>query len=104
VTAYQNGVGVVFGTMSKPPVDVNSGSLYNFYPLVSDHDYMMVGYNETNQTILLRNPWGSYSLSGTYNSISPPANATETYLLIEASIAFLQTNYNGYYALNPVVS
>ncbi|MFM7151075.1 MAG: C2 family cysteine protease [Gemmataceae bacterium] len=104
VTAYQNGVGVVFGTMTKPPVDVNTGSLSNNYPLVSNHDYMMYGYNLTNQTILLRNPWGSYNLSGTYNSISPPASATETYLLIEADIAFLQTNFNGYYALNPIVS
>ncbi|MFM7114704.1 MAG: hypothetical protein ACKO26_26505 [Planctomycetota bacterium] len=101
VAAYNAGVGVVFGTKQKPPVDVNTGSVANSYPLVGNHDYMMVGFNNANQTILLRNPWGSNKTSGVYDSTNPPASASQTYLIIEASVPFLRTNFNGYYAINP---
>ncbi|MFM7110139.1 MAG: hypothetical protein ACKO26_03270, partial [Planctomycetota bacterium] len=101
VAAYNAGVGVVFGTKSKPPVDVNTGSVANSYPLVGGHDYMMVGFNNANQTILLRNPWGANKTIGTYDSTNPPASTNQTYLDIEATVDFLRTNFNGYYAINP---
>lgn len=103
VSAYNAGVGVVFGTKPKPPVDVNTGSVAQHYPLVGSHDYMMVGFNNANQTILLRNPWGSNEnyTSGTYDSTNPPATASQIYLQVEATAAFLRTNFNGYYAINP---
>jgi hypothetical protein len=102
VAAYNAGVGVVFGTKSKPPVDVNTGSVANNHPLVGDHDYMMFGFNNANQTILLRNPWGVNNTNGgTYDSTNPPASTNQTYLIIEATVDFLRTNFNGYYAINP---
>lgn len=101
VAGYQGGIGVVFGSNSNPPADPTNSDLNNSYPLVSDHDYMMVGFNEANQTIQLRNPWGDQSLSGTYDSLNPPTHPNETYLLIDATVAFLQSNFNGYYHINP---
>lgn len=99
VTSYSNGVGVVFGTKSKPEADAVGGSVNNDIPLVTGHDYMMYGYNSNNQTILLRNPWGN-PYYGTYDSVNPPQKTDMTYLLIEATVPFLQANYNGYYAIN----
>jgi len=106
VSAYNAGVGVVFGTRSKPPVDVSTGSVANSQPLVGSHDYMMVGYNSNTQTILLRNPWGSFGnyTYGTYDSTNPPASTNHTYLEIRADVAFLQDNFDGYYAINPNLS
>ncbi len=102
VNAYTNGVGVVFGTMTKPLVDLTGGSVSNDTPLVTSHDYMMYGYNASNQTILLQNPWGS-PYYGTYNSINPSQNTNMTYLLLEATVSFIQENFDGYYAVNPLV-
>ncbi len=101
VAGFQGGVGVVFGSSSNPPADPTNSDINNSYPLVTDHDYMMVGYDLATQTIQLRNPWGDYDLSGTYDSTNPPADPNETYLLIDATIEFLQANFNGYYHLNP---
>ena len=99
--AVDAGVGVVLGTRNNPPVDVSTGSVKNNIPLVGSHDYMMVGYDNTSQTILLRNPWGSNKTSGTYDSTNPPSSPTNTYLEIVATVPFLQANFNGYYAISP---
>ena len=103
VSAYTAGVGVVFGTLQNPVVDIATGSVANSHPLVGNHDYMMVGYDSITQTIRLRNPWGNFGTYayGTYDSTNPPVNTTHTYLEIVATVPFLQTNFNGFYAVSP---
>ena len=106
VSAYNAGVGVVFGTLQNPVVDIATGSVANSHPLVGNHDYMMVGYDSISQTILLRNPWGNFGTYayGTYDSTNPPVNTTHTYLEIVATVPFLQANFNSFYAINPNLS
>ncbi len=103
VAAYQGGVGVTFGTSASPAADATESDLRKDHPLVKKHDYMMVGFNEANQTIVLRNPWGDYRLSQTYDSTNPPADPDHTYLLIDATVEFLQKNFDGFYHLNPTL-
>ena len=94
---------MVFGTLQNPVVDIATGSVANSHPLVGNHDYMMVGYDSITQTIRLRNPWGNFGTYayGTYDSTNPPVNTTHTYLEIVATVPFLQTNFNGFYAVSP---
>lgn len=98
VTAYTNGVGVVFGTKNNPAADLNGGNVDNDNPVVTSHDYMMYGFNSVNQTVLLQNPWGN-PYYGTYDSVNPPASTKMTYLFFEATIPFLQGNFNAFYGI-----
>ncbi|MFM8290569.1 MAG: C2 family cysteine protease, partial [Planctomycetia bacterium] len=101
VSAYDRGVGAVFGTLATaPPVDTAAD-----VPLVTNHDYMMVGYDRDARTIRLRNPWGDAldsagytGVRGTYDAVT--ATATEpgfTSLFVSATIGFLRTNFDAWY-------
>lgn len=103
VTAYDKGVGAVFSTTVRtPPVD---GSNTNDVPLVTNHDYMMIGYDANARTIRLRNPWGDAldsagytSVRGTYDAVTGSASDPGyTSLEILATIEFLGRNYDDWF-------
>jgi len=91
VDSYTKGVGVVFGTRSTIPIDTKDD-----VPIVTGHDYMMIGYDQARQTIRLRNPWGVLGTSGTYDAVNPTSPAGTT-LYIDATVQLLQDVFDGYY-------
>ena len=101
VSAYDRGVGAVFSTLpTTPPVDTATD-----VPLVTNHDYMMLGYDRDARTIRLRNPWGDAldsagytGVRGTYDAVT--GTATEpgfTSLIVSATVEFLRTNFDAWY-------
>lgn len=101
VDAYDRGVGAVFSTLpTTPPVDTATD-----VPLVTNHDYMMLGYDRDARTIRLRNPWGDTrdsagytGVRGTYDAVT--GTATEpgfTSLFVSATVEFLRTNFDAWY-------
>lgn len=103
VAAYEKGVGAVFSTTSTtPPVD---GGATSDVPLVTNHDYMMIGYDADARTIRLRNPWGDALDSRGYTGVRGTYDATTgtssdpgfTSLEVVATVAFLGQNYDGWF-------
>lgn len=101
VAAYDRGVGAVFSTLATtPPVDTG-----NDVPLVTNHDYMMIGYEPGSRTIRLRNPWGDAldsagftGVRGTYDAVTGSSSAPGfTSLVVSATIDFLRTNFDAWY-------
>ena len=101
VAAFDRGVGAVFSTLATtPPVDTAPD-----VPLVSNHDYMMIGYDPGSRTIRLRNPWGDAldsagftGVRGTYDAVAGASSAPGfTSLVVSATIDFLRTNFDAWY-------
>jgi hypothetical protein len=101
VEAYDRGAGAVFGTLPASP-PVNSAT---DVPLVTNHDYMMLGYDWDARTIQLRNPWGDAldsagftGVRGTYDAVT--GTTTEpgfTSLVVSATVEFLRANFDAWY-------